>query len=406
MAVFEYEGLDAKGRRAKGIIDADGLRAARAKLKQQGIFATGLSEAKRSGSSESKAGEGFFPRKIAVKELALLTRQLATLLSAGLPLVSALGALLEQSDSEKTTRIMSQLREKVNEGKSFHEALEDHAKSFPDIYRNMIRSGEASGTLPLVMGRLADFMESSAAFRNKLMTALAYPVLMGFLGMGILWFLLSYVVPKVTGIFDSLKMTLPLATRMLLALSGAFRQYWWVGLASAAATVFGFFKYYKTPDGRMTVHGILLKTPAVGKFIRVVAVSRFSKTLGTLLSSGVPLLTALGISRSVLGNAVLEKAVEEAATEVREGKSLAAALRARNCFPSAVCQMVGVGEESGAMDELLLKVSEAYESQVEAAMATLTSLLEPLMILGMAVVVGFVVIAILLPMMEMTQGIK
>jgi len=405
MAVFEYEGLDAKGRRAKGIIDADGLRAARAKLKQQGVFATGLAEAKRSGAVESSDGSGFLARKISVRELSLLTRQLATLLSAGLPLVSALGALLEQSDSQRTTRTMSQLREKVNEGKSFHEALEEHGKSFPDIYRNMVRSGEASGTLPLVMGRLADFLESSAAFKNKLTTALAYPVLMGFLGVGILWFLLSYVVPKVTGIFDSMKKVLPLATRILLAVSGAFRQYWWVGLIAVAAVVFSFLKYYKTPDGRLVIHGLLLKTPAVGKFIRVVAVSRFSKTLGTLLASGVPLLVALGISKSVLGNAVLEKAVDEASGEVREGRSLAAALRARECFPSAVCQMVGVGEESGAIDELLLKVSEAYESQVEAAMATLTSLLEPLMILAMAVIVGFVVIAILLPMVEITQGI-
>lgn len=403
MPVFEYEGLDARGRTTRGIVDADGPRAVRAKLKRQGVFATRVAEVRREESAAAKERAPLFSRGVRVGELALLTRQIATLLGAGLPLVAALGALLEQTENPRLSRILSQVREGVNEGKSFHEVLGEHPRSFPEIYRNMVRSGEASGTLPLVLSRLADFLEGSVAFRQKLQAALVYPILMTLLGAGILWFLLTSVVPRVTSIFDDMQKALPAPTRMLLATSNALQEYGWIAVPVLLLLFLGLRRYGRTPAGRLVLHGLVLRTPALGRFVRLVAVSRFSKTLGTLLTGGVPLLTALDISRAVLGNAVLERAVEQVRDDVREGRSLRDALRATRQFPSVMCQMVGVGEESGSLDELLLKVSDAFEGQVEAAVATLTSLLEPLMILGMGLAVGFVVLAILLPIFEMSQ---
>ncbi|MBI5015433.1 MAG: type II secretion system inner membrane protein GspF [Deltaproteobacteria bacterium] len=403
MAVFEYEGLDAQGRSARGIVDAEGLRAARAKLKRQGVFATRLEETRRAVNGSPEGAVPWFGRGIRTGELSLITRQLATLLGAGLPLVAALGALLEQVESERVRRVLSQVREGVNEGKAFHEALADQGRSFPDIFRNMVSAGEASGTLPLVLARLADFLEGSMVFRRKVQSALVYPILMGFLGTGILWFLLASVVPRVTRIFEDVQRALPLPTRVLLATSAALRSYGWIALVMLALGLLALNRYSKTPEGRLHLHGLVLKLPAFGRFRRLVAVSRFAKTLGTLLGSGVPLLTSLDIARAVLGNAVLEDAVADARIEVREGRSLRDALRASGQFPAAVVQMVGVGEESGALDQMLLKVAEAFEAQVEAAVVTLTSLLEPLMILAMGLAVGFVVLAVLLPIFEMSQ---
>ncbi len=404
MPVFEYEGLDRRGREARGIVDADGVRAARVKLKRQGVFATRVAEARRTDPEAQRAyGAWLARRAIGVGELSLLTRQLATLLGAGLPLVAALGALLEQADSPRVRRTLSQVREGVNEGKAFHEVLGDHSRSFPDLYRNMVRSGEASGALPLVLGRLADFLEGSVAFRQKLQAALVYPLLMAVLGTGILWFLLASVVPRVTQVFEDMRRALPVPTRALLAVSSGLQEYGWLVVPLGLGAALLLRRYGRTARGRVVLHGLLLRIPAVGRFIRVVAVSRFAKTLGTLLASGVPLLTALEISKAVLGNAVLEGAIERVRDDVREGKSLHEALRATGEFPSSVCQMTAVGEESGDLHGLLLKVAEAFEAQVSAAVATLTSLLEPLMILAMGLAVGFVILAILLPIFEMSQ---
>ncbi len=403
MPVFEYEGLNPRGRTVRGIVDAEGLRPARQKLRRQGVFVTRIEPVERTEPRSGRRRGAWFSRGLSTGELALLTRQLSTLLDAGLPLVSALTALIEQTEAQRVRRILSQVREGVNEGKAFHEVLAEHARSFPPIYRNMVRSGEASGTLPLVLARLADFLEGSVAFRRKLQAALVYPALMGFLGVGILWFLLSYVVPRVTGIFEDLNQALPLPTRVLIAVSTAFRAYAWIALPLGFGLWIALRRYGRSPSGRLALHRLVLRMPAVGRFVRVVAVSRFARTLGTLLMSGVPLLTALDISRSVLGNAVLEEAVARARKEVREGRSLSQALRATGEFSPVVCQMIGVGEESGALDSLLLKVADAFEARVEAAVATLTSVMEPLMILGLGVAVGFVVLAILLPIFEMTQ---
>ncbi|TAL18483.1 type II secretion system protein GspF [bacterium] len=405
MAVYEYEGLDAKGREVTGIIEAESPRQARSKLKGDGVFTTALFV---STVEESGAEEKFpllFRRSISQSDLALITRQLSTLIDAGLPLVAALSSLIDQMEAAHARRVLSQVRQKVNEGRSFHDALSEHPRIFNDFFRNMVRSGEASGTLGLVLGRLADFIESQVALKRKIQAAMIYPILMTCLGAGILIYLLGSVVPQVTGIFEDLGRTLPLPTRILLALSDAVRSYWPFAAIAVVLSIITFRSYLKTPAGRKAVDTFLLKVPRLGPFLRITAMARFAKTLGTLTTGGVKLLFALEISRPVLGNAVLEEAVESVEADVREGKSLRAAMQATGQFPSEFRQMVSVGEESGALDRMLLKIADSYESRIESAVASLTALLEPLMILAMGIAVGFVVLSILLPIFDLTEAL-
>lgn len=405
MSVYEYEGLDAKGREVNGIIEAESPRQARSKLKGDGVFATALFVSTVEESGVEEKFPLLFRRSISQSDLALITRQLSTLIDAGLPLVAALSSLIDQMEAAHARRVLSQVRQKVNEGRSFHDALSEHPRIFSDFYRNMVRSGEASGTLGLVLGRLADFIESQVALKRKIQAAMIYPILMTTLGAGILIYLLGSVVPQVTGIFEDLGRTLPLPTRILLALSGAVRSYWPFAAIAVVLSIITFRSYLKTPAGRKNIDSFLLKIPRVGPFLRITAMARFAKTLGTLTSGGVKLLFALEISRSVLGNAVLEEAVESVEADVREGKSLRASMQATGQFPSEFRQMVSVGEESGSLDRMLLKIADSYESRIESAVASLTALLEPLMILAMGVAVGFVVLSILLPIFDLTEAL-
>lgn len=406
MAVFEYQGIDGAGKPATGIVDADNPRAARAKLKREGVFATVLNPATQDGTeAESKERFLSFRRGLSTSELSLLTRQIATLLEAGLPLVAVLGSLLEQTDSARVRRIFSQIRQKVNEGQSFHEALAEHPKVFADYYRNMVRAGEAGGTLPLVLARLADFLETSVALRRKVQAAMIYPILMAVLGTAVLVFLLSAVVPQLMGVFAGLGRELPIATRILLAMSDAVRGWWHVGLAAVTAIAILFTAWVRTPAGRHRFHLFLLGLPRVGTLLRITALARFTKTLGTLLNGGVKLLPALEIAAPVAGNAVLEEALEAVREDVRQGRGLREAMQATGQFPSEVRQMVGVGEQSGRLEDMLLRVAHNYEGRVEAAVASLTALLEPLMIIITAAAVGFMVLAILLPIFELTEAL-
>jgi general secretion pathway protein F len=344
VAVFEYEGIDTRGKDVRGIIDADSPRSARARLKGDGVFATELVEAERAKTDSGGGGSFTLRRGIPLTQLALLTRQLATLLDAGLPLVDALGSMVEQSENERTRLILSQVRERVNEGASLSDALGEHNRVFSNFYRNMAASGEASGMLPVVLERLADFLESSLALRRKIMAALTYPVLMGIVAVVILSLLMIVVVPQVTKVFTDLGKELPTATRALLSISEFSRDWWPVGILLAIAGFFGIGAYQRTEGGREQIDRLLLKIPRVGSLVRL--------------------------------------------------------------FPVEVRQMVAVGEESGSIDRMLLKVAVVFEARLEAVVASLTSLLEPLMILGMGGVVGFVIYAILMPIFELTGAMQ
>lgn len=407
MALFEYEGLDGQGKRHSGIVEADSPRLARSQLKKEGLFVTSTTEAAAGEVHEETFKRAVhFGRDISRTELAMITRQLATLIGAGLPLVDALGSLIDEIDSDRTERVLSGVRQKVNEGASFFDALSAYPKVFDEFYRNMVRAGEVGGTLELVLTRLADFLEKQVAFRRKVQASMAYPVLMAVVAVSVLIVLMAKVVPQITGVFANLGKELPFTTKTLLFISGLVKSYWLAGVILFCLLLYIIDRYARTPHGRMRVHQFLLTVPRVGTFYRTAALSRLSRTLGTLVGAGVPLLEALAVARPVVGNAVLEEALERSAVLVREGWSLSAAMKESGEFPSEIRRMVAVGEESGALEHMLLKVSESYETRLEAVVVSLTSLLEPLMILGMGLVVGFVVYSILLPIFNLTEAIR
>jgi general secretion pathway protein F len=411
MPVYAYKGLSQSGRAVAGIIDADTPKAARIKLRRDGVFPTDLAEEERKKLHTVAAERGTFTwarfvERITPQELALLTRQLSTLVGAGLPLVDCLSALIEQSESARIKRVLSQIREQVTEGTSLADALKAHPRIFSDLYVNMVRAGEASGALDVVLMRLADYTESYAELRDKVRSALTYPTLMGVVGSGILFFLLSYVVPKVTRIFAENKATLPAMTIILLAISGFMQDYWWLVLGTVLIVVVAIRVSIRTPAGRLRFDRYVLAIPYAGKLLKKVALARFSRTLSTLLTSGIPLLHALDIVKNVVGNMVLSTAIEEARSSIREGQSIAPPLKKSGVFPAMLIHMIAVGEKSGELEQMLSKAADAYDNEVSSSVSSLTSILEPMMILIGGAVVLFIVLAILLPIFTLNELVR
>lgn len=406
MAIFEYKGLDLNGKNTAGIIDAENPRLARTKLRKSGIFPTELSPARSEGATGLSRPISLFPERMTLGETAIMTRQLATLLGAGISLMEALAALTEQTEKEAAKKIWVDVRESVKEGSSLNDALNRHPKVFSSLYRQMVRAGEASGTLDRILVRLADYLESQVRLRNKIFSIMTYPVLMMIVSMLILVFLISFVVPKVTGIFSDLQQALPLPTVILLGISDFLRGYGWLLILISAVAGVYLRRHIRTPRGREQFDRAILKVPIVGRMTKMVAISRFTRTLATLLASGVPLLTALEIVQQVVGNKVLEEAIQGARTNIREGERIADPLRRSRLFPPLVTHMISIGEKSGELEGMLQRVSEAYDNEVETAVTGMTSLLAPLMILGMGMVVLFIVLAILLPIFEVSQVVK
>lgn len=412
MPVYAYKGLTNEGKAVAGVIDADSPKGARLKLRRTGVFPTDLAEerARRTAvaaaepePSRLQLNVGQLFEHITPQDLALMTRQLSTLVGAGLPLVECLSALIEQIDNARVKRTLSQVREQVVEGRAFAEALRDHPRVFSELYVNMVRAGEASGALDVVLLRLAEYTESAAQLRSKVKTAMTYPILMASAGGTIMIFLLAFVVPKVTRIFAETKAALPLMTVILLALSNFLAQYWWVLVCGVIAAVIAVRVSVRTPAGRLRYDGYVLRFPYFGKLVKKVALARFSRTLSTLLSSGIPLLASLDIVKNVVNNAVLSEAIENARNSIREGQSIAPPLRKSGLFPPLVLHMVAVGEKSGELEEMLSRAADAYDNEVEASVAAMTSILEPVMILVMGAIVLFIVLAILLPIFELND---
>jgi len=404
MPVFEYKGLDARGKNVGGIFDAPDPKSLRAQLRKTGVFLTEIveeSKAKNLANREVKLGGG----RIKVMDIAVMTRQLATLIHAGIPLVDSLTALVEQVDKERLKRVLSKIRERVNEGASLGDAMGDHPKVFSPLYINMIRAGESSGTLDLVLARLSDFTEHQVRLRSKVMGAMMYPLIMICVGVIIVTILFVVVVPKIMKIFDRLQATLPLPTQILIGVSNFVKNYWWLMFIVIGLTIYLSVRYVRTDSGRLKWDRFMLKVPIFGSLARMIAIARFTKTLSTLLASGVPILTALSIVKNVLGNKVLENVIDEARTSIQEGESIAAPLKRSKQFPPIVTHMIAIGEKSGELEGMLGNVANAYDSQVETKINTLTSLLEPIMIVLMGGVVGFIVFSILLPILKMNQAL-
>jgi general secretion pathway protein F len=412
MPVFEYRGLSAAGKQVTGLLEADSSKALRVQLKKTGVFLTdvlGQSEVRTGKKAaidrEVQLGRVFLGR-VTAEDVAVITRQLSTLLHAGVTLVEALTALVDQTDKDRLKRALSDVKQRVNEGSSLADALGQHPRIFGTLYVNMVRAGEASGALDAVLARLADFTEGQAKLKQKLVGTLVYPAIMTIIGGGILAVLMTVVVPKVTRIFETMRATLPWTTRLLILVSNLLSGFWWLilplGVGAAAAAL----AWTRSPKGRPVFDAWVLRLPVAGNLMRMLLVSRFSRTLATLLKAGVPMLTALDITKNVVTNTVLAGVVETARDAIREGESIAGPLKRSGQFPPLVYHMVAVGERSGQLEEMLLNVADSYENQVNVRLGALTALVEPLIIVAMGAVIAFVAFSILMPILQINTTIR
>lgn len=413
MPVYQYRGYKQDGGSATGIIDAESPKVARLKLRKDGVFPTEMLEQGNAGQSPAAASRpSAGPPAISGRsalgqgDIAMMTRQLATLLVAGLPLVDALGVLLEQTDKKSVKSILADIREEIRGGKSYSVALERYPREFSQIYVHMVRAGEASGALDQILFRLAEFLEKQLALKHKVTNAILYPALMLLVGVGVLFFLMTFVVPKITAVFANLKQTLPWPTVVLMTLSRWCSDYWPVLAGGAVVLIWTVRRIIRTESGRILADRLILKLPLIGDVARMVSISRLSSTLATMLGSGVQLLEAMDVSRRVMNNRVLEHAVEEARQNIREGETIAEPLKRSGEFPSLVTHMIAVGERSGEMEEMLRRIGQIYDGEVDRVITRFTSLLEPVMILVMGILVFFIVVAILLPIFEMGQMVR
>ncbi|BBO87472.1 type II secretion system inner membrane protein GspF [Desulfosarcina ovata] len=405
MPVYEYQALDTKGKTITGIIDADGAQAARQKIRGMGGFPVSVKEVTEGTSAKESrmdALHGLFSR-VKPAQVSLWTRQLATLTGAGFPLVSALTTLVSQTKTQGFTKVVARIKDAIVEGNSFASALTHFPSVFSQIYVNMVRAGETSGTLEIVLQRLADIMEKQQELKSRIQTALAYPILMTVIGTIVLFFLMTFVVPNITTIFEDMNQALPAPTRFLLAASDLFKSYWWLLLIVMAAGLVAMRMFRKTEHGLVVTDRFLLRLPVAGSLLRRIAVARFARTLASLLENGVTMLPALEIVRNITGNVIISDLIENASAEVERGQGLGVSLATDTVFPDLAVQMIQVGEQSGELEPMLYKIADVYENEVQASIMSMMAMLEPVIILVMAVVVLFIVLSICLPIFEMNQ---
>src|SRR5512137_342653 len=402
MPVFEYKALTAAGKAVQGLKEAESPKTLRAALKRDGVFLTEVLGEKQQQAQQARDVNvrRWVVGRVGADDLAVMTRQLAVLVHAGIPLVEALSALVDQVEHERLKRILSDVKQRVNEGASLADALGAHPRVFTTLYVNMIRAGESSGALDVVLVRLADFTESQARLRSKVLGALTYPAAMAVVGGAIMLVLFAVVIPKITKIFAHTQVVLPWTTKVLIGFSTFVSNWWWALVLLAAAGVWGFLRWKETPDGRGRWDRFKLTVPIFGRLIRTIAIGRFSRTLATLLKSGVPLLAAMDIVKNIVGNVRLAEVIEQARQAIQEGESIAAPLKRSGEFPPLVFHMVAIGERSGSLEEMLGNVADAYEDQVNTTVGALTSLMEPIMIVVMGAMVAFIVFSVLMPILQ------
>ncbi|WP_459618319.1 type II secretion system inner membrane protein GspF [Bordetella sp. 2513F-2] len=402
MPSYRYEASDALGRIVRGTLDAETERGARNQLRQRGLLPLSTAPAAaRSGS----LGAALRPR-LSDADLAWMTRQLSSLLAASLPLDAALSATLEQAENRHMANLLTEVRSDVRAGHRLSDALASRPRDFPEIYRALVGAGEASGDLSQVMEKLAGYIESRNALRSKVLTAFIYPAVVATVSVGIVLFMLGYVVPQVVSAFDHAKQQLPLLTRLMLAASDAVRDWGWAG-ALVLGTAFGLWRYaLRAPAARLAWHTRVLRLPLVGRFVLGVESARFASTLAILTGSGVALLTALDAARRTLGNERLRLAVDEATQRVREGAPLSSSLAAQRCFPPLLIHLMASGEKTGQLPELLTRGAATLSQDLERRAMAMTALLEPLLILVMGGLVLLIVLAVMMPILEMNQLVR
>ena len=408
--VFEYKAYNSAGKATKGVTDAENSKAARLKLKKQGLSVFEISEKSSSkiggsnqGSSSKNIQIPFFGGGVGIKDIAMMTRQIASLIKANIPLVEALSAMVEQSEHPTLKLVLAQVKQDVNEGLSLAKATAKHPKVFDTIFVNMIEAGESSGTLGLVMLRLAELKEAQMRLRSKVVSGMTYPALMLVVALVLLVAMFTFVLPKLKSIFEGMNKPMPPITVILMGASDIMVNYWYIIFGIGGFMVASFLKYIKTPSGKSWWDGFKLKLPVVGPLIRMIGVTRFASTMATLLGSGVPILSAMSISKNLVGNTLLEDAIASARENITEGQSIAGPLSKSGQFPPLVIHMISIGEKTGELPGMLKNVAETYEEQVSTRIEGLTSLLEPAMIIGMGGMVGFIVMAVFVPLLDISN---
>ena len=419
MPIFEYKAFAPGGELKKGIVDADTAREARQKLRRDNILVSEIKQARggrRTASAELEQASSWKGRVRALRAsktgatgknldiVTAATRQLGTLLGAGIPLTEALRALVEQSQEREHERLFREIRERVSQGVSLADAMAEQPSWFSELYVNMVRAGQATGNLDVVFTRLADFLQAQRALRRKVVSALIYPVMMVGIGVLVVSILMTVVVPKITEMLIDQGQTLPTPTRVLIAVSNGFRDWWWAAALGLGAASYAFERVYnRSPRGRLAIDRALLGMPLVGELLRKQAVARFTHTLSTLLRSGVNVVQSLEITAKVVGNRVIADATEHVRVRIVEGTDIATPLKQTGAFPPVVGYMVAVGEQSGELEQMLDRIGSAYDEEIEIATERLTSVLEPVLIVILAAIVGYIVISIVLPILQVGQ---
>ncbi len=393
-----------KGRNRAGMVQEGGLAAeskelALAQLRRQNIVVTGIRE-KGKEISLSKVG-----RKVPPKILAIFTRQFSVMIDAGLPLVQCLEILALQQEHKNFQKILLQVRQDVEAGSTLADAMRRHPKAFDNLYVNMIAAGEAGGILDTILQRLSVYIEKAVKLRSQVRSAMIYPVAVIVIAAIVVAVILLKVIPTFAALFASLGAELPFPTRVVIAASNILARYFIFFLAALAAMAYGIRRYYRTYRGRRVIDGLLLKAPILGMILRKIAVARFCRTLATLTSSGVPILESLEITARTAGNAIVEDAILETRKSVEGGKTIVEPLKDSNVFPNMVVQMIGVGEQTGALDAMLNKIADFYEDEVDVAVQGLVKLMEPVMIFILGIIIGGIVIAMYLPMFTLINKI-
>jgi general secretion pathway protein F len=415
MPVFEYKAIAKTGRATKGVIDADSPAAARRKLRELELYPTEVGEAAAGQQAEAapavEALPGRVPKRpggfgrVSIRDVALMTRQFAVLLQAGMPLVEALSALIDQTSRPRLKRAIYDIRDKVKGGGTLADALARHPRVFSQLYTNMVRAGEASGALEQVLVRLADIEEHQAKVRARLISALTYPAFMAMFAVGVITFMMLVIVPRLTQIFAKQKHELPVITKVLIRTSHFIGSYWWL-IALAAFGVLALWRMWvATESGRMRWDRFKLQAPLYGTLHLKLITARFARTLGTMLQSGLTMMKALDVVKTVIGNRVIEEAMADVKAGVRRGKDLAQPLREADLFPPMLVHMVDLGQRSGEIETMLLKVADTYDDDVRLAVDAMVGLLEPVIIVFMGIFVGFLVLSILLPILSMSRNI-
>lgn len=402
MPIFEYRGLNNSGKNIRGTLDSENLRTARTKLKKDGVYVIELKDKGRSKKIQKGKKSGH-QRTVNINDLSIMTRQLATLIKANIPLVDSLAAVADQVENPILKEAVSDVKNNVNEGGALNKALAKYPKLFDTIYISMCEAGEMSGTLDVILLRLAEFKEAQAELKAKVSSALLYPTLMFLFTLLMLAFLFVFVVPKIITIFEGVGTALPWYTQTVISISGMLVNYWHVIIIGIFLNVMTFKHWKNTPKGREQWDRITLKLPLVGPLVRMIAVSRFTRTLGTLLTGGVPMLNSMDIVRNVVNNAILAKAISEARDNISEGESIAKPLKKSEQFPPVVIHMISIGEKTGELENMLTQISDAYDFQVKNKIDAFTGILGPVMIIIMGCIIAAVVFSIMIPMFNMTN---